>query len=158
MKAEILKQAIEHLTKELTTLKAAAQAAHLAAIDDQSVAETQYDTLAIEASYLAEGQSKRVDALEQAILSIKELPVDDTIDESPIRLGCLVTIEEKQLEKLFFVAPAAAGFIAKVNNRKVTFVTPQSPLGAELIGSSVGDEVIVKLANSNIDLEIIAIC
>jgi len=67
MKAEVISKILTYLQNELASLSTAAKNAHLAAIDDQSVAETQYDTLAIEASYLAEGQSRRVEALKKSI-------------------------------------------------------------------------------------------
>lgn len=48
------------------TLQAATEAAMRAyntATDDENVAENQYDTLALEASYLAHGQAQRVEGM-----------------------------------------------------------------------------------------------
>ena len=51
---------IEHLRfaleAQLHNAKEAAKAAHDAATHEESVAETQYDTLGLEAAYLAQGQ------------------------------------------------------------------------------------------------------
>ena len=66
-KEKIIQDILNYLRQELSIIQEAANNAHLAATDDQSVAETQYDTLAIEASYLAEGQSRRVDELKLSI-------------------------------------------------------------------------------------------
>ena len=55
---------IEHLRfaleSQLHRAKEAAKAAHDAATHEESVAETQYDTLGLEAAYLAQGQAERV--------------------------------------------------------------------------------------------------
>ena len=55
---------IEHLKfaleAQLNSAKQAAKAAHDAATHEESVAETQYDTLGLEAVYLARGQAERV--------------------------------------------------------------------------------------------------
>ena len=59
-KNKILDAVLSYLYLELSHCEQAANNAHLAATDDQSVAETQYDTLAIESAYLAEGQSRRL--------------------------------------------------------------------------------------------------
>ena len=66
-KQALVELIISDLQQALNQAISAANEAHAAAVDDQSVAETQYDTLAIEASYLAEGQSKRVQELQKAI-------------------------------------------------------------------------------------------
>ncbi len=57
-----------HLKSKIAEAEEAAMNAHHAAIDDQSVAETQYDTLAIEAGYLAEGQSRRIQMLKEELI------------------------------------------------------------------------------------------
>jgi uncharacterized membrane protein len=66
-KQQLITIIVSSLSQQLQKAIAAANEAHAAAVDDQSVAETQYDTLAIEAGYLAEGQSRRVTEFQQAI-------------------------------------------------------------------------------------------
>ncbi|GAA5138069.1 hypothetical protein GCM10025767_19860 [Thalassotalea piscium] len=66
----MLEDLITYLKNELSALVNAANSARAASIDEQSVAETQYDTLAIEAGYLAEGQAKRAQLI---ALEIRQL-------------------------------------------------------------------------------------
>ena len=72
----------------------AANNAHQAATDDQSVAETQYDTLAIEQSYLAEGQSRRVDEIRYTIELINNFKYDLALETPGIIQGSLVQLEQ----------------------------------------------------------------
>ena len=82
------------LQQELTLALLAADNAHKAATDDQSVAETQYDTLAIEQSYLAEGQSRRVDEIRVAIKSLQSLKFEQVSNKTCVMMGSLVQVEQ----------------------------------------------------------------
>ena len=62
-KLQIIDLILDDLRQAYQGAMHAADQAHSAATDDQSVAETQYDTLAIEAAYLAHGQSQRHDLI-----------------------------------------------------------------------------------------------
>ena len=82
-KQSLINTIIEQLEAELENALQSAETARLAAIDDQSVAETQYDTLGLEASYLAHGQSERAANLITQINAYKALPVKDfSIDDA----------------------------------------------------------------------------
>ena len=110
-KQSLVEIIITQLTYELTQAKNAANDAHAAAVDDESVAETQYDTLAIEAAYLAEGQSKRVAEFQQAIAVYEDLSLSDFNDENQIGLTALVQLAaDVDDNHCFFIAPAAGGF------------------------------------------------
>ena len=61
-KAQLLHQVIAHLETALSQAQQAAQTAYEAATDEENIAENKYDTLGLEASYLATGQA-REDAL-----------------------------------------------------------------------------------------------
>jgi len=153
-KAAYIEQIISHLAKELQQAMAAASEAHAAATDDQSVAETQYDTLAIEAGYLAHGQSQRAYEYQQGIIAYKALA--KSLEEHPlveeINLGTLVQLnEDEQLNKWYFLGPAAGGFSFKVHNFTVTVITPQSPLGAALMGKIVEDDIRLTLGSRQLD-------
>ena len=154
MKQQIKDQLLEQLTLALKNCELAAENARLASIDDQSVAETQYDTLAIEASYLAEGHSRRVSELKLCIELISKLSIND--DSSVIVKGSLVTLEQHE-DIQYFVAPAAAGYQLKIADKNIIVITPQSPLGSFLLGKQVGDEVNITIGQNHIQDEISAI-
>jgi transcription elongation GreA/GreB family factor len=141
-KKQIISDILTHLEQELVAIKNAANNAHLAATDDQSVAETQYDTLAIEASYLAEGQSRRVAEIQTARQVIEQLVIRYFQEDSPITLSAWVELtNEDQIKQYFFIAPAAGGFSGVLNEQSYTVITPNSPMGKALIGKFIGDEV-----------------
>ena len=161
MKSQLINIIIRHLHSELDQLLEAANNAHLAAIDDQSVAETQYDTLAIEAGYLAEGQSRRVQALKKSIVDMTSLASQLTTSPQKlpvIGLGALVQLsDEKTTQHFYFIAPAAPGFTCNINEADITVITPQSPLGQALVNLEVGDEVTLPNSHSNISKDVILI-
>jgi len=155
MKAEVISKILTYLQNELASLSTAAKNAHLAAIDDQSVAETQYDTLAIEASYLAEGQSRRVEALKKSIIELKALPLEQSLQVS---LGSLVQLsQDTRAKHWFFIAAAAAGFRCKINDQQITVITPQSPMGQVMMEKYVDDEIQLLIGNNQLDDDIAVI-
>lgn len=133
----------------------AANNAHKAATDDQSVAETQYDTLAIEQSYLAEGQSRRVDEIRYAIKRLQSIPLTALQKKPEINIGSVVQLE-KDIDKQqwFFLAPAAGGYRCKLavqsNTINIVVITPQSPIGAAMMGKVLDDEISIQIAGKNI--------
>ncbi|WP_310649791.1 MULTISPECIES: hypothetical protein [unclassified Colwellia] len=133
----------------------AANNAHKAATDDQSVAETQYDTLAIEQSYLAEGQSRRVDEIRYAIKRLQSIPLVALQKKPEINIGSVVQLE-KDIDKQqwFFLAPAAGGYRCKLavqsNTINIVVITPQSPIGAAMMGKVLDDEISIQIAGKNI--------
>ena len=136
---------------------AAASAAHAASTDEESVAETQYDTLAIEAGYLAEGQSQRANALAQEKLALESL-TEQTACRGHVRLGSLAQLaNDEDNNAWFYIAPACAGYRTTIDGHEITVITPESPMGAALVGKAIDDEIEICLANQNITDELIAI-
>ncbi|GAM58368.1 transcription elongation factor [Vibrio ishigakensis] len=72
-KEQLRSELIEILTTQRQNALAAADSAHDDATHEQSVAETQYDTVGLEAAYLAHGQSQRVADCDMMINRIKRL-------------------------------------------------------------------------------------
>ncbi|MBA6328193.1 hypothetical protein H4J46_09620 [Colwellia sp. MB02u-6] len=154
-KNSIIDQITAQLQQELDLALVAANNAHKAATDDQSVAETQYDTLAIEQSYLAEGQSRRVDEIRYAIKRLQSIPLAALQKKPQINIGSVVQLE-KDIDKQqwFFLAPAAGGYRCKLalqsNTINIVVITPQSPIGAAMIGKVLDDEINIQIAGKNI--------
>lgn len=152
-KEQIVTLIIDELKQELNQAISAANEAHSAAVDDQSIAETQYDTLAIEASYLAEGQSRRVLELQTAIHDYQALTLTLFNENTPISLTSLVQLSKDIISKhWFFIGPASGGFRCELSEQKITVITPHSPMGQALIGKIQEDDIDIKLgANHLID-------
>ena len=137
---------ITQLTQLLDEAELAASNARLAAVDEQSKAETQYDTLAIEAAYLAEGQSKRIEELKAAIALLENAPL---IAYDTIKEGALFSIEfDDGAIEHFLLAPAGAGQQLSQNNQTIKVITSKAPLAQSCIGLEVDDEMSLPLANS----------
>ena len=143
---------INELKQELNQAINAANEAHAAAVDDQSVAETQYDTLAIEASYLAEGQSRRVQELQTAINDYQGFNFLDFNENKAIALTALVQLsKDSQNQHWFFIGPAAGGFRCILSDQHITVITPQSPMGLALLDKFQDDDIDIKLGHNHLN-------
>ena len=150
-KKQLIDLVVMELSKEHQQAIDAANDAHAAAVDDQSVAETQYDTLAIEASYLAEGQSKRVIEFQHAIDAYKKLNIIEFNNDSYIALGALVQLSaDSEANHWFFIGPAAGGFRCQLGKNNITVITPKSPMGTALIGKQQDDDIEIMLGTNKL--------
>lgn len=155
MNKENLKIAIiAHLKIDHDLLLQAAKKAHEAATHEDNIPDSKYETLALEASYIAQGQANRAQEIAGAIQTFEQLVLRKFDDDSEIRLTALVQLlDEEEQEKWVLLAPQAGGLAVDIESREVMLITPASPLGRALIGSCCGDLVEV----GSKEYEIIAI-
>ncbi len=154
-KTELIAEIIRHLEDDLQVNIDAANEAREAAIHDESVPETQYDTLGLEASYLAHGQSKRVQELEMNLADYRSMPVRIFDQDTPVGLSALVTLEKPQGEqKHLFIGVAGGGVQINTDGILVTVITPDAPMGRALVGQFCGDTVTLPQG----EYEIVEIC
>ena len=133
--------------------------AYNTATNDENVAENKYDTLALEASYLAHGQALRVAECEADIAAFKKLSIMDNAAKSTVTLGCLIElIDDDNKHKYVFLGPSAGGLKLTFEQKEVIIVTPSSPLGGALIGRELDDEINVHIGNQVMNYEIAMIC
>ncbi|SDT41726.1 GreA/GreB family elongation factor [Pseudomonas asplenii] len=138
---------IDTLAVNLDVLQRAAQTAYEAATHEENVAENKYDTLGLEASYLATGQARRTEEIRQALKACRELPLRPYDEAAGIQLGALLTLEaENGSEQQLFLAPDAAGLKVEWQAGSITVISPRSPLGQALLGKLEGDEVQIAVA------------
>ena len=55
-----------------------------------------------------------------------------------------------------FLGPAAGGLKVDFNNNEVVVITPDSPLGRDLLGKEVGDVIEIKVEGSLIEYELLS--
>lgn len=140
-KSVLLQQIIARLAHDLELLLAAAKSAHAAATHAENIPDNKYATLALEASYLAQGQANRASEIRRAIEAFKQLDGRPSVDGS-VRLGSLVELEDEEgAAKLIFIGPLEGGLKIAHAGREVLVITPASPLGRELLGKAVGEGV-----------------
>jgi transcription elongation GreA/GreB family factor len=153
-KPALLQQIVSHLTAELDLFVTTARDTHADATDEQNKAEDKYDTRGLEASYLAIGQSRQAAEFEQALRMFQFLPAREFGPADPIDVGALVTLEAGGERSFYFVGPRAGGTEVKFDRRKVLVITPQSPLGRQLVGKRQGDVLQMELAGRRNDYRV----
>ncbi|MDD5445373.1 MAG: transcription elongation factor GreAB, partial [Pseudomonas fluorescens] len=132
---------LEKLSVDLDIAQRAAQTAYETATHEENIAENKYDTLGLEASYLAAGQAKRVEEIKQALTLCHTLQLRAYDDQRGIEVGALLGLEDENgRQQWLFLAPDAAGLKVDVVGQPVTVITPRSPLGKSLLGKAEGDE------------------
>jgi hypothetical protein len=138
-KRKLLEKIITRLRDELTSFARAARAAHAEATDPQSKAENKYDTRGLEAAYLAGAQSRQAAETQAAIESFEKLALKTFEPTDPIDLSALVELETTAERNFYFIGPAKGGLEVQLGDDEIIVITPQSPLGGELMGRRRGD-------------------
>lgn len=154
-KSELRQIIIDQLETRLRIAQSATQRAIDAATDEETVPEHKYDTLALEASYLAHGQAVRVQECEDDIQCYRNLVLRDS--EKITVSSYVVVIDEHDQYKHFFMGPRVGGLSVMWNDHEVAIVTANAPFGQALMGKEVGDEIEFKVADKQFCYEVISI-
>lgn len=145
-KRALIQKIVDRLTVELSVYFRAAQNSRAEATHEQSRAESKYDTRGLEASYLARGQSRQAAELEAAISEFQKLDVRKFAAGDGIGVGALVELEASGETTFYFIGPRAGGTEVVQDKKEVLVITPQSPLGAQLMEKKSGDRPALLLA------------
>ncbi|PLY01644.1 MAG: transcription elongation factor GreAB [Desulfuromonas sp.] len=138
----LLQQIIATLEADLVLFSAAAKAAHQAATHEQCQPDNKYDTTALEASYVAQGQANRAAEIRGALDCYRSLELQEFDDTTPVRLTALVTLEDTDGDtRRVFLGPEAGGMKIDFKGERCVVVTPEAPLGRALLGKLCDDEV-----------------
>lgn len=142
---------ISQLEAALDSTSAAADQARATATDKQNIAENKYDTLGLEAAYLAHGQSERVVQLVKDLGEFRELQ-ENIQPHDQIEVGSLVSLEDdSESERYVFIGPSAGGQIVAFEGINITVITASSPLGQSLMTLALDDEVTTEVAGKRIN-------
>lgn len=129
----------EQVTQHLVALARVTADARSEATGGESKAEGKYDTRAIEASYLAAGQGRRLDALKRLAAWLARAGAAERC--SVVGEGALVGLADG---RWLLVGPAGGARVS-VGDQMVALISLQSPLGEELDGAEHGDVVELEL-------------
>ena len=159
MDKNTLRQTIINALKlDLKNATRAADTARETATSKETVAENKYDTFSLEASYLAHGQSKRANELLQAIDCYQSLPFTAFTETTTISISALITLRtDDDSKKCYFLGPDAGGLKIIWNDIDIMIITPDTPLGRQLIGKQLDDTVELMIHNNITTYDIIAI-
>ena len=156
-KRALLKKIIAQLHEELESYARAARAAHAEATDPQNKAENKYDTRGLEAAYLAGAQSRQAAETQTAIEAFEKLVLKDFKPADLIDLAAFVEVETRGEKMYFFVAPCKGGLEVQHNGKEVIVITPQAPLGQQLVGRKSGDRFKWGAGASAVEYRILAV-
>lgn len=147
-KRALIKKIVAHLAEELQVYFRAAAAARAEATHEQSKAENKYDTRGLEASYLARGQSRQAAEIQGAIAAFEKLAPRRFGDAEPVDVGAFVELETNGEKAAYFIGPRAGGTEVTHDRRTVLVITPESPLGRQLMGRKQGEVLKLILAQA----------
>jgi len=156
-KSALIEHIIQKLETELAALKAAALETYAAATGDESKPENKYDTRALEASYLAGAQAKRVRDTEGSLAVFRALKPKSFTEKNQIESTALVEVDLDGKTTFVFIAPARGSLTIDFDGRSIQVITPQSPLGEGLLGLRVGDLAKIDQGSRQLEYEIVSV-
>jgi transcription elongation GreA/GreB family factor len=104
--------------------------------------ESRYDTFKQEAQYEVEAHESRILKYKDGIDRIQALLADASIlNPNPtIQIGSGIKLQFATGEEKFYIlAPTGGGVTITEGNNSIFVLTPNSPLGKQLIGLKIGD-------------------
>ncbi len=146
-KSLLQQQVLERLADDLRQVELAARAAHETATHEENVAENKYDTLGLEAAYLATGQARRADAIRQAMAHWRQLRPRAYDASKGIELGALVClVDSADRQQQLFLGPDGGSMTLVSGAQPVQVISSEAPLGRAMLGKCEGDEVSIHVA------------
>ena len=157
-KHSIVRQVIALLEAELGAAERAALTAHETATHEENIAENKYDTLGLEAAYLAAGQARRAEEIGLRLRTWRQLQLREHDDQRGIQLTALVHLEDAaQRQQWLFIGPDGAGLKVRLGEQDVRVINPQAPLGQRLLGRQIGDEIVLQTSAAEQYFEVLAV-
>jgi len=143
-------QVLARLAEDLMQAEQAARTAHETATHEENIAENKYDTLGLEAAYLATGQARRAEAIRQAMVhwrQFRPLPYDASKGVQLGALVCLVGADgQQQQQQQLFLGPDGGSMKLLFGDQLVQVISSEAPLCKAVLGKFEGDEVSIQIA------------
>jgi transcription elongation GreA/GreB family factor len=156
-KARLIKQIVASLTESLGVLEKAARASHAEATHESSKAESKYDTRGLEAAYLAGGQARQAKEILDSIKLYEALTTRRFAADEPIDLTALVELETDGARSTYFIGPKNGGLEIEHRRKEIMVITPQSPLGQNLMGRKAGQRWTATLGGAVVKYHIVSV-
>jgi len=145
-KCLLQQQVLERLAEDLLQTEQAARSAHETATHEENIAENKYDTLGLEAAYLATGQARRAEAIRQAMAHWRQFRPRPYDPSQGIQLGTLVCLVDAEGQQQHcFLGPGGGSMKLGSGAQQVQVISSDAPLGQALMGKFEGDEVSMQL-------------
>ena len=141
-KSLLQQQVLERLAEDLQQIEQAVRAAHETATHEENIAENKYDTLGLEAAYLATGQARRAEAIRQAMAHWRQFRPRPYDASTGIELGALVClVDADNRQQHLFLGPGGGSMTLVSSAQLVQVISSEAPLGRAMLGKCEGDEV-----------------
>lgn len=138
-KQDLVAHFIKQLEQDLAAGKESARASREAATDEESKPENQYDTRALEASYLAGAQAHRVVQINEVLVLLQTIKFRDFASTEPVQVGAFVRLEANGKVTQALVLPKGGGVSLKYEGQAVQILTSASSLGEAIMGLRAGE-------------------
>jgi hypothetical protein len=145
-KSKLVAAIVASIEKEIAQIKVGFEEARLTSIEAPGRMQSRYDTMAVEAAWVASGLSKTIAEKASAMHALRhmELPTSP----KRVRLGCVVGVgpEGGEVAALYFIVPGGGGMSLPVDGTALTVqtVTAGAPSSRALISKELGDEVEIR--------------
>ncbi|MFN3735273.1 GreA/GreB family elongation factor [Comamonas testosteroni] len=140
-------QVLKRLAEDLVQVEQAARVAHEAATHEENIAENKYDTLGLEAAYLAAGQTRRAQAILQAMAHWRQFRPQPYNASQGIQLGALICLVDSDgQQQQIFLGPDGGNMKLLNGAGLIQVISSKAPLGRAMLGKCEGDEVTVQVA------------
>jgi transcription elongation GreA/GreB family factor len=155
-KSLLQQQVLARLADDLLQAEQAARVAHETATHEENIAENKYDTLGLEAAYLATGHARRAEAVREAMAAWRQfrpLPYDAA---QGIQLGALVClVDAGDQQQRLFLGPGGGSMKLEGGAGPVQVISLDAPLGRALLGKCEGDEVSIQIGATRQTFEVL---
>ncbi len=149
-------QVLARLADSLLQAERAAQVAHETATHEENIAENKYDTLGLEAAYLATGQARRAEAIRAVMAHWRQFRPGAYDAGKGIQLGalvCLVDADGRQQQ--LFLGPPGGSMALTSGGQVVQVISSDAPLGAAMLGKCEGDELSIQVGPTRQPFEVL---
>lgn len=157
-KSLLQQQVLARLAEDLLQAEQAARTAHETATHEENIAENKYDTLGLEAAYLATGQARRAEVIRTAIAAWRQFRPRPYDASQGIQLGTLVClVDAADGQQQVFLGPPGGSMKLGSGAELVQVISTDAPLGRALLGKVEGDEVALHVGPSRQQFEVLRV-
>jgi transcription elongation GreA/GreB family factor len=154
----LCQQVLERLAEDLLQAEQAVRVAHDAATHEENIPENKYDTLGLEAAYLATGQARRAEAIRRAIALWRQFRPNPYDSSKGIQLGALVgLVDSDDTQHQLFLGPEGGSMKLASGGQLVQVISSEAPLARALLGKCEGDEVSIRVAPIRQQFEVLRV-
>ena len=151
-------QVLDRLAEDLLQAEHAARVAHETATHEENIAENKYDTLGLEAAYLATGQAQRAEAIRQVMAHWRQFRPGPYEASKGIQLGSLVCLADSNgQQQHLFLGPVGGSMKLVCGDQLVQVISIEAPLGKAMLGKFEGDEVTIQVAQIRQQFEVLQV-